>query len=50
MMLKPTPRDLSEPYDPNLDAYLCWLDAIAAIRMRKIAAGEIKPIGKEEAA
>lgn len=42
MMLKPQPRDPSEPYDPHKDAYLCWLDAIEAIRLRKIASGEIK--------
>jgi hypothetical protein len=49
-MLAPMPRDPSEVYDPHLDARLCYEDAIAAIRMRKIASGEIKPMGKEEAA
>lgn len=49
-MLPPMPRDPSEEYCPHKDAYLCWLDAIEAIRLRKIASGEIKPMSKEEAA
>lgn len=42
MTLKPFQRDPSEPYDPHLDAYLSWQDAIAAIRMRKLLTGEIQ--------
>lgn len=43
MDLTPFKRDLSEPYDASLNAYLCWQDAIAQIRADKIAKGEIKP-------
>lgn len=34
---------MSDDYDWRVDAYQCWLEALAAIHARLVAEGKVKP-------